>query len=134
MAKITIGGQNVEVPKLNFRQLKRAWPYIVNAAKVEEENALDALDAILWVVAIGVVPTRDGNGPKKKEVLDAEVTAKFEEFEDALDLECDRENLQTGFRGIMSECGLVTKKGEPPISSAEGKGNQAENSTETSTQ
>ncbi len=51
MAKVTIGGQAVEVSLPNFRALKAAWAHIAAAQSTTDPMA--GIEAILGVVSVG---------------------------------------------------------------------------------
>ncbi len=124
MAKIVIGGQSYEVPPLKFKSVKRAWPFMQEAAEANHnKEPFRAVDAVIAVVSEGLSKT------------DTPLTIEFiDENLDAIEIEA----FVTALGEIMEEAGLVTVDKHGNViakdpESGEAKGEAAPPSTATAT-
>lgn len=120
MAKVTIGGEEKNVPTpYNFRKLKRAWPHMERAANAEHD-VMGALDAFIAIVAIGILSPKndvdDLTDDQKKMVANGDhetvylmrLAALIDQIEDDL-LGPEIPDLKETVFDIMRESGLVRK-------------------------
>lgn len=142
MAKVTIGGAEINVPTpFNFRKLKRAWPHMERAANAEND-LMAALDAFVAIVAIGVLSPKndvsDLTYDQKRMIENGDhdtvymmrLAALIDQFEEDL-LGPEIPGLKETVFDIMRESGLVRSR------TGELEGNEAAEeslSTETSTE
>lgn len=122
IATITIGGENLEVPELNFKALKKVFPIIkrmkvhtVEAIEDDPELAFSAVDECLEIISIALARSK--------------TPMSFEQLEDKI-LASELPGLQPVVSAILTANGLTVKAGELKAVSA----GAAKNLMETSTQ
>lgn len=55
MAKITIGGDDYQVPELNFAALERSWPFVESAMVISSNDPMASPRAALCIIAAGIM-------------------------------------------------------------------------------
>lgn len=111
MTKVNIGSKELDIPPLNFRALKYAWPYVRNV--MEAPDNIAAVDAGLHIIAAGfaaTTPVAPGESTFK-----AAADSVYYELCDELSAN-DLDTVNMAVVSIIQESGLGPKTGEadPP--------------------
>lgn len=93
MAKVIIGGDEIEVALPNFKTLKAAWKYV--AAVQSSSDPMDGVSAILGVISVGKVGDPVTVDQLEERLTPAEMPA-----------------LRPFMNELMIESGMATRAGE----------------------
>ncbi len=131
--EVVIGGNTVKVPvPYNFRRIKLAWPHVNKAANATE-NPLEAMDAMLAIIAIGVITPVHGSLPNSVEETAKLIVDKIADFEEEV-TGPEAFKLQDRVFEVMSKSGLIRQKADGTIvGNAAPEGENPAPSTETGT-
>lgn len=131
MATLTLGGDKIEIPVMNFRRIKKAYPFFQKAAQIDMENPMASFDDAIEAIRIGLeVSTKDDSAPGGYR---HECPISTDEFNERL-LGPEVVMLQNTMADMMREAGLVKQKSDGTIVGNEpGAEESPENSTETAT-
>jgi hypothetical protein len=111
VAKLRVGGRDLEVPVLNIKKLKRVWPLVEQATKMVDDT-IGSVSKAIEIVAVALLGTEAENEAGSNSSLDIDVrVAKVVDWlEDNMQAP-EMEGLQVTIEQIMSDSGLVQKGG-----------------------
>lgn len=118
-ALVTIGGQEYEIPELNFLALERAWPFIDRS--MSSLDPILAVSAGISVIAAGIMEAPyfkpEDFGVKEGEQLgDEQIFERVSKFLKKKLMAKEIENVRLTVVEISKEAGLEAEEGEllPP--------------------
>lgn len=105
MAKVTIGGEEHEVPPLNFKGIKKVWPMVSKmAAKTANSDTLtteDGLEAVDVAIAVVAASFERHNPEKNADWIEENLHGS------------EVAGLQMAMQDIMIESGVMEKSESP---------------------
>lgn len=128
MAILTLGGEQIEIPLMNFRRIKKAWPHFQKASQVNENEPMASFDDAIEAIRVGLEITVKGEDGRYTHTC----PISTEDFNERL-LGTEVVGLQVVMTDMMRESGLIRQKKDGSIVGNEPGVEVPENSTETST-
>lgn len=120
MAKVTIGGEEYQIPPLNFKGIKKVWPHVAKLIEVGEELAPEDSLKVIDVTIIAIAAAFEREHPER-------TTDWIEEHLMADEIA----DLQFVLKDLLRDSGLI-KEGTPEVGEAMADQGAA-NSTGTAT-
>lgn len=131
MATLLLGGEQITIPKMNFRRIKKAYPFMLAASQVDDGDPFASYDSAIEAIRVGLEQETDEKDNDGRPVFKCPIST--EEFNERL-IGDEVIRLQSTMADMMRESGLVRQRSDGSIV---GNGDGAESpgsSTETSTQ
>lgn len=133
MATLTLGGAQIEIPVMNFRRIKKAYPFFQKASQIDEENPMGSFDDAIEAIRVGLeVTTKTGEDDDGNAIYKHSCPISTEDFNERL-LGPEVVGLQQVMTEMMREAGLVRQKADGSIVGNEPGVESPESSTEIST-
>lgn len=130
MAILILGGEEIIIPKLNFRRIKKAYPFMQRASQVDEEDPFASFDAAIEAIRVGLEVETDIKDNDGRPTFACPITT--EQFNERL-VGDEVVGLQKTMTDMMRESGLVRQRSDGSIVGNEPGAESPESSTEIST-
>lgn len=131
MATLILGGKEISIPKMNFRRIKKAYPFMQRASQIDENDPFASFDDAIEAIRVGLeVPVQGQKDENGKQVFECPIST--DEFNEELIGE-EVVNLQKTMTDMMRESGLVRQRSDGSIVGNAPGAESPESSTETLT-
>lgn len=130
MATLILGGEEITIPKMNFRRIKKAYPFMLRASQVDEADPFASYDDAIEAIRVGLEEKTDRLDNDGRPIFECPIST--DEFNERLIGE-EVVGLQKTMTDMMRESGLVRQRSDGSIVGNEPGAESPESSTETST-
>lgn len=130
MATLTLGGETIEIPKMNLRRIKKAYPFMLRASQIDEENPFKSYDDAIEAIRVGLEEDTGQKDADDRPIYECPISTY--DFNERL-MGDEVVALQKTMADMMRESGLVRQKSDGSIVGNEPGVESPESSTAIST-